>query len=98
MSRTKGIQKTGGRAKGTPNKMTTEVKAWLAGLIDKNRRQIERDLEQLEPKDRILMLEKLMQYVIPKMQSVDARVDLNSLTDEQLDAVVTELARRVENG
>ena len=61
-----GKGRLGGRAKGTPNRVTATAKEWLTALIDKNRHQIERDLKQLEPKERLHILEKLMQYVIPK--------------------------------
>ena len=64
-----------GRPKGTPNKITQDMRQWLSTVIDKNRRQIERDLEALEPKERLQMLEKLMQYVIPKQQAVSADVN-----------------------
>jgi len=64
-----------GRPKGTPNKITQDMRQWLSTVIDKNRRQIERDLKPLEPKERLQMLEKLMQYVIPKQQAVSADVN-----------------------
>lgn len=64
-----------GRPKGTPNKITQDMRQWLSTVIDKNRRQIERDLKALEPKERLQMLEKLMQYVIPKQQAVSADVN-----------------------
>jgi hypothetical protein len=86
-----------GRPKGTPNRVTTEVKTWLSGLIDKNRKQIERDLKQLEPKDRLMMLEKLMQYTVPKMQSVQSKIDFGELSDAQLDTVISELTRGIDN-
>ena len=70
MARRKGTPKTGGRKIGTPNKETGTVKEWIAELIDKNRAQMEQDLAELEPKDRLLIFEKLMQYVVPKQQSV----------------------------
>jgi uncharacterized protein (UPF0305 family) len=97
MSRSKGTGKTGGRAKGTPNKVTTGVREWIAGLIDKNRRQMERDLRQLESKDRLIMFERLMQYVVPKMQNITAKIDLDRLSDEQLDSVINELTKDIEN-
>jgi len=78
MSRKKGEQKTGGRVSGTPNKVTSEMKTWLSGLIDKNRRQIERDLKLLEPKDRLLILERLMQYAIPKQQSISIEAQIQA--------------------
>lgn len=91
-----GKGRMGGRQKGTPNKVTASVKDWVAGVIDKNRRQMERDIKALEPKDRLLMLEKLMQYVIPKQQAVSAEVDFSRLSDEQLNTLVDELTKGIE--
>lgn len=65
-----GRGRLGGRTAGTPNKVTGTVKEWIVSLIDKNREQMELDLAQLEPKDRLLILERLMQYVVPKQQAV----------------------------
>ncbi|AGB29620.1 hypothetical protein Prede_2356 [Prevotella dentalis DSM 3688] len=88
-----GKGRIGGRQKGTPNKVTASVKDWVAQVIDKNRRQMERDIKALEPKDRLQMLEKLMQYVVPKQQAASANVDFNKLSDEQLDLIVDELTK-----
>ena len=69
MSRAKGTPKTGGRKSGTPNKVTSTLKEFVASLIDQNREQMERDLKTLSPRDRLFALDKLMQYIIPKNQS-----------------------------
>lgn len=95
MGRKKGTAKTGGREKGTPNKVTGSVKDWLSQLIDKNRSQVEKDIKALEPKERLQILEKFMQYTIPKMQSVHTKIDFNQLTDEQLDSVIQEITKEV---
>lgn len=92
-----GKGRIGGRQKGTPNKVTASVKDWVAQVIDKNRRQMERDIKALEPKDRLQMLEKLMQYVVPKQQAVSANVDFNKLSDEQLDLIVDELTKYIND-
>lgn len=97
LGRPKGTPKTGGRQKGTPNKVTASVKEWLSALIDKNRRQVERDLKQLEPRERLIMLEKLMQYVVPKQQAVSAIVDFERLTDGQLDTVINEITKDLDD-
>jgi hypothetical protein len=55
-----------GRPKGTPNKVTTSLRQWVNTLIESNREQLEADLANLEPKERWQLIEKLMQYVIPK--------------------------------
>lgn len=72
--RRKGTPKTGGRAKGTPNKVTGTLKEFVSDLIDKNRVQIERDLSTLSPRDRLYVLDKFMQYVLPKNQSLNTNL------------------------
>jgi hypothetical protein len=90
-------KKYGGRKKGVPNKVTSNLRDWLGKLIDKNRLQIARDIKTLEPKERLMILEKFMQYTVPKMQSVQTTIDFNQLTDEQLDAAINKLTEDVKN-
>lgn len=88
----KGSTKTGGRKAGTPNKTTSTLREWIQNLLEDNRQQIEEDLKLLRPKERVPTLLKLLDYCVPKQQSVSARIDFNSLSDEQLDAVINQLA------
>lgn len=88
-----GKGRIGGRAKGTPNKATKNMREWLTKLLAKNRRQIEQDLQALEPKDRIAMLERLMQYVLPKHQAIKA--EIGSLTDAELSEVADQVLNQV---
>ena len=74
MSRKKGTPKTGGRKKGTCNKVTGTLKDFVAKLIDDNREQMQKDLKALSPKDRLLIIERFMQYTIPKQQAITADV------------------------
>lgn len=90
-----GRGRLGGRQKGTPNKVTANAKEWLSKLIDKNRRQMERDLKALEPKERLQILERLMQYVVPKQQAVSAKIDFDKLNDNQLDMIIDELTKNI---
>ena len=90
-----GKGRMGGRQKGTPNKVTASVKEWIAQVIDKNKRQMERDIKALEPKERLQILEKLMQYVVPRQQASTVKID--TLTDEQLEELVKELTKDIEN-
>lgn len=83
-----------GRPKGKPNKVTGEVREWIKAIIDKQRPQLERDLKALEPAERWRIVEKLMQYVVPKMQAIEANIDFNRLTDEQLDKLAGELLEK----
>lgn len=71
-------KKTGGRQKGSVNKVTALSKAIIADLLDDYNESglMSSDFLSLEPKDRIQCAEKLMQYIMPKMQST--AVDLNN--------------------
>lgn len=92
-----GKGRLGGRAKGTPNKATSSLKDWLTGLLDKNRAQIEKDLEDLEPKERLHYLFKMIEYAVPKQAAVQAKIDFDALTDEQLDEVINRITGGIED-
>lgn len=67
MSRAKGTPKTGGRAKGTPNKTTTDMKEWVANILDGGRHEFVRRLANLDDRDYIRTYTGLLGYVMPKM-------------------------------
>lgn len=93
---TKGRQgggKTGGRTVGTPNKVTTDLRKWMDELLSKNLSRIEKDLDKLEPKDRLFLLEKLMQYTIPKLQSISVEAQIQA----EYDAISRMLDNMPEN-
>ncbi len=103
MTRPKGLPKTGGRKAGSPNKVTADLKSWIQQLIDGNRRGFERDLKKLEPKDRLVILERLMGYVVPKQQSVSVEEQvrleygqIERLLDEMPEQAVSELFERIK--
>lgn len=93
-----GRGRLGGRQPGSPNKITTSLREWIAQLIDGNREQMVKDLRMLEPLDRLKMLEKLMAYVCPKQAAVQTNIKFERLTEEQLKGVVEELTRGLEDG
>lgn len=62
--------KTGGRTKGTPNRMTKEIRAVLKDVIGEQLESIPDVLETLEPKDKLEFIIKLMPYVLPKVEAV----------------------------
>jgi len=89
--RPKGLPKTGGRTKGTPNKVTRDLRGFLQKLLTENQAQIKRDLKELEPKDRLTILEKFMPYVIPKRTETDITADITDFSrfsDEDLNTII----------
>lgn len=71
-------KKTGGRQKGSQNKVTSMTKQVIAELLATYSESglMSEDFKALEPKDRMTCAEKLMQYIMPKMQSTS--VDLTA--------------------
>ncbi|GAB6395239.1 MAG: hypothetical protein MdMp024_1551 [Bacteroidales bacterium] len=55
-----------GRPKGSPNKVTADLREWIKDLLEGNREQFTRDFEALEPYQRLIFWEKLLAYVLPK--------------------------------
>lgn len=62
--------KYGGREKGTPNKLTKEIRKILNNIVHKELEKVEENLNTLEPKQRLEILIKLMPYVLPKVESI----------------------------
>ena len=73
--------KYGGRKKGTPNRLTKEVRAVLKELVFDEISQVQFHFEKLEPRERVELLIKLMPFVCPKIQpashSLNEPMDFN---------------------
>jgi len=87
----KGHNKTGGRKKGTPNRRTEKERNLIRQIVDKELKAFPRLLCQVEPKDRMLIVTKLMPFVYSKKQEISIEDEtsallsnLNNLNDEQL--------------
>ena len=80
-------RKTGGRQKGSVNKVTAMTKAVISDLLSdyQDSGLMGSDFLALEPKDRFLCAEKMMQYIMPKMQStaIDFNNKATTITIEQ---------------
>ena len=74
-----------GRPKGSPNKSAGKVRNSIAALLEVNGDKLKTELEKLEGKDYVSAYTALMPYVVPKLQSTTLDLDLEQLTDEQLD-------------
>ena len=64
--------KTGGRQKGTPNKITSEIRDKISILVSGTIDSI--DINTLTHYQKVKLLNSLCQYVIPKLQSADYQI------------------------
>ena len=71
--------KYGGREKGTPNRITKELRSLLKDVMYEEIGALQERLDALNPKERVELLIKLMPYALPKVTSV------SHTTNEPLD-------------
>lgn len=101
MSRNKndGKGRLGGRAKGTPNKITTDLKEWITEILKNGEGLFAENLNSLEPREYVKVYVGLLNYVVPKQQSVsvDAQAEVKQheqnkiLSKEELKDLVKRL-------
>lgn len=85
-----------GRRKGAPNKMTAELRERIKDFLERQWDKIERDFDSLEPEKRVALFEKLLQYVLPRMASMDieGELDFKVLSEETLDKIADRLINK----
>ena len=91
-----------GRPKGAKNKATNNLRKWLEAFLQEKFPEIEKSFDKLEPYQKWSIVEKLLQYSIPKMQavSVEAMVEaetralaelLEKAPDEAVDLIIAKM-------
>ena len=68
-------KKFGGRQKGTPNKLTKELRSLLKDVLYDEIDRLPERLDELDAKERLELVIKLMPFVFPKVQSVSQSLD-----------------------
>jgi hypothetical protein len=68
-------KKTGGRTSGTPNKVTSELRKTLKGIIAAELDALPATFEQLPAKERLELLIKVLPYCLPKVDSINGNYD-----------------------
>lgn len=67
--------KFGGRTKGTPNKVTKEIRESFLALVNKH---LVSDIENLAPKERFNALIRLLPYIVPPAKDIDVEIEPNN--------------------
>ena len=63
-------KKYGGRQKGTPNRLTKELRTILKDILYNELEKIEELLESLEPKERLGLVIKILPFVLPRVDKI----------------------------
>jgi DNA topoisomerase VI subunit B len=62
--------KTGGRQKGTPNRVTTDLRSVLQSIVSDELEHLQTHIHQMPDEQRTHILLKLLPYVTPKTQAI----------------------------
>ena len=86
-----------GRPKGSKNEKTECIRQWVLQLISTNAKDLLKDFQSLSLEQQWKVIATLLPYAIPKQQEtkISGDIDLNSLSDEQLERLVEGLANKV---
>lgn len=86
-----------GRKSGTPNRVTSDLRQRILGLLDKNFDSLEADIKDLEPRERVNAWTKLLEYVVPKLQRTETVIDLSQLSDSEIEILFEKAMAKNEN-
>lgn len=102
-----GRGRLGGRVEGTPNKVTTDLKTWIAEFLDGGRDKFVESMEGLTPQEYVKVYTSLLNYALPKQQSVnvDAQIEaeykqleklISTAPDEFIDRIAEKITKMQE--
>lgn len=77
-----------GRPKGVPNKTTNDLRQKVTELLENNWEKIQEDIDDLEPRDRLAFIEKLLNYSLPKLRSQDLSINKDNEEQEKCEFVM----------
>jgi hypothetical protein len=80
-----------GRPIGALNKITKDLRKNITEFLENNFDEVINEWHSLEGKEKLQFYRDLIQYAIPKMQSMEWQSEFEKLSDEDLDRIINEL-------
>lgn len=71
MGNFKGVRNTNGRPVGATNKLSNDIREKFKLIINNNLDKLQKDIDLLEPKDRIKVLVELSKFVVPTLKAIE---------------------------
>ena len=81
----------GGARKGSPNKAKQDFTKMVERLVFGDWNRALKDWGEMEPKDRMRLRADLIKYILPARKAVDSTVNIENLSEEQLDRIIEEI-------
>jgi predicted ATP-grasp superfamily ATP-dependent carboligase len=80
-----------GRPSGSLNKLSKDLRKNITDFLEENFEVVKLEWQKLEGKDKLQFYKDLIQYAIPKMQTMEFQSEFERLSDEDLDRIINEL-------
>ena len=80
-----------GRPTGSQNNVTTDIKEFINNFLNENLNTLQADFDNLESKERLYFMEKLLKYVVPVKADHTVKQPTSKYadwTDEQIKAEI----------
>ncbi len=81
-----------GRPKGSKNKAAGDLREMVINFLEEKFPTVVENYELLEPKDKLKFYNDLLQYGLPKLQSVSTVTDFENMSEEKLDEIIKRLS------
>ena len=82
-----------GRPNGAQNKVTSNLRATITAFLSDNFKKIEQDFHAMPQKDRAKLYCDLLQYGLPKLQTMSMDLGFEKLSDQELSDIINQLIK-----
>lgn len=86
-----------GRPKGATGKVTNQMRELLTKLWEEDFESFQTELRALKGKDKISAYLDILPYIIPRLQNTSLDVDMEKLSDEDLDTLFNKIMQAANN-
>lgn len=86
-----GTNNPNGRPRGAKNKSSAGTKAWLQSVLEQHRDELTESFAELSPKEKWRVALNIAQFIVPKQTAVAAKIDLETLTESDLNELISKL-------
>ena len=83
-----------GRPSGSENKVTVELRDRIKLFLESNFKTVQKDFKKLDSAQRVALYEKYLKFVLPQLQNSDLTVNLEKMSETQLDMIIDRLMTR----
>jgi len=81
-----------GRPLGAINKLNNNLRSEISEFLQDNFEQVKADILKMDPRNRVKCFIDLLNYALPKLQTIDLKTEFEQMTDEQLNETIHALS------